>query len=126
MPLITDMQIKKFNDIILNFMWDEKRNKIPLAILQNPKDKGGLKLVNIKEKNHSLHMQWVKKIINDDQYQYTYSYIGCKKMGALVWNSNLNSEYARNTFKSKTFWTDLIIEWSEINFHNTHKTVPKF
>ena len=47
LPLISDNQCQKFYEMVYNFLWGGKKTKIPLLVLQDPKEKGGLKLCNI-------------------------------------------------------------------------------
>ena len=58
LPVIPDKVVKQMNNIIREFLWNGKKAKIAYAILQNPKDQGGLNLVNLKNKDRALKVSW--------------------------------------------------------------------
>ena len=54
---LTKDLIIKYDKMISNFLWDNKKAKILMAVLHKPKEIGGLRLVNLKAKQDSLKIQ---------------------------------------------------------------------
>ena len=61
-----DWVIKRYNNIIRDFIWEGKPSKIKHTCLINSIKEGGLKLQNIESKVASLKFKWVKKILDND------------------------------------------------------------
>ena len=59
LPIIPKKLMAVFNEIISNYIWKNKRAKIPLEALNLPKDQGSLKLVSSETKEQSLKINWV-------------------------------------------------------------------
>ena len=51
LPFMPSRIIKSLNNIITEFIWNKKKPKIALNILQNKKKEGGLNLVNLQKKD---------------------------------------------------------------------------
>ena len=54
--------IEEFNKLIQEFLWNGKRAKIPLKILQGNKEQGGLGLIDLRARDVAMKLQWVIKI----------------------------------------------------------------
>ena len=48
MPVIPQQKINPFHDVIIKYMWKNKRARIPFEVLNLPKNKEGIKLVNLQ------------------------------------------------------------------------------
>ena len=55
---IPDSMFEAYERIIIDFLWEGKKAKIPLSVLYCDQSKGGLKLCNIKLKHTSLLCKW--------------------------------------------------------------------
>lgn len=115
LPSISDKQILKLEELINNFIWNNKKAKIPIAKLQNSKEMGGIKLLDIKKRDIALKTQWIPTLkefpiikILADQFLPLVSEI--------FWRCNFSSNDAK-TLPTSGFWRDVAIAWSEINFH---------
>ena len=64
LPLMSNELIDKFNEKIQNYMWNDGVPRVALHILQSPKNQRGLRLVDIKSKDHAFKMQWVQAYQN--------------------------------------------------------------
>lgn len=68
--------IKHIENIIYNFIWDAKPEKIKRETLIKEYEKGGLKMVDIKTFIASLKISWVKRMLeNNHNKLYTHIYI---------------------------------------------------
>ena len=78
---------------------------------------GGLGLVNLRKKQISLHVSWIKLIQEN---------LGCKNLASYflgryvedntIWEFNLNSQDARKVFGNAGFWAHVINGWAEYHF----------
>ena len=50
LPFMPKYIVKKIDNIIREFLWNKKKAKVAYSVLQNPKDHGGLNLVNLEKK----------------------------------------------------------------------------
>ena len=115
LPMIQEEQCQEFYQIVKNFLWGNKRSKIPLDVLQNDLNKGGLKLTNIKEKQRSLLFKWIKKLCTASDYDYAYQWlVPCMK--DKIFKCNLSRGDCKNLVGTKGFWAELLNEWCEFNF----------
>ena len=51
---------------IKNFIWEEQSHAPPLSIeqLENDKEEGGIKLLNLKMRNEAIELMWLKEYLN--------------------------------------------------------------
>ena len=61
----------ELNKLIMNFIWRGKRAKINFNILKQPKDEGGLRLVDLRSKHIALLIQWL--FVKDEFVQARYT-----------------------------------------------------
>ena len=54
LPIIPKKVIKNMENVMREFLWNGKKAKIALNILQNPKTQGGLNLVNLEKRDKAL------------------------------------------------------------------------
>ena len=59
MPPLSKEMLRNFNDVISKLLWNQKRNRIEFQVLNATKDKGGLKLVSLSNKEIALKVNWV-------------------------------------------------------------------
>ena len=73
-PMISDSDVKLFNDKVKRFLWKGRKSKIPLHILQKDKTEGGLKLCDIRKRHLSLRIKWIQYLHESDILQsYVYN-----------------------------------------------------
>ena len=113
MPMFTSSQIEYIYKIIDNFIWKGRRPKIPRKILQLPKNKGGLGLIDIKRKHTAHVLAWIKFCTQED-YKYTHEL--CPEFGNLMWYLNLNAREANSIFSGEDYWSGVLRTWFEYSF----------
>ena len=115
LPTIPQQYVKRFNEIIMKFIWNNKKPKIPLKILQANKVDGGLGLVNLAIKDASLRVAWIQFLETDPMVE-TCAY---KQLSDIlksdIWIVNLAPHHVLKIFK-KSFWTDVLLAWSKVNY----------
>ena len=59
--------------MLSDFLWQGKRAKIAMSTLQTAKNKGGLRLFDIRKKQTALKIQWVKRITEDMHFKQCFT-----------------------------------------------------
>ena len=117
LPDLTSQQLDSIHHIILNFLWNGGKPKIPLEILQLPKREGGLGLTNFAAKNRSLHMHWIARIFESEYLQsYVYDWL-IPEMGEWVWDCNLYHRDVDSYCRKRSFWSDVLQKWCELTYY---------
>ena len=113
-PKIPEIYHKRLDKIINDFIWDKKRAKMSQKIITGLKINGGGGLVNMRNKEKSLKLQWVSKIKdNRELYTLANEALG-NKIGNLLWQCNLNKKDILKEFLKDNFWRDVLIDWMDI------------
>ena len=115
LPIINENYVKKLNEICEQFIWNGRRAKIPLDVLQRKYADGGANLVNFEKKDLALKASWIQ-IIESDSYLKAFAYknlntVLCEK----IWDANIKKSNVLKMFKP-SFWRDVLIAWSQVNF----------
>ena len=114
-----DSMFEAYERIIIDFLWEGKKAKIPLSVLYCDQSKGGLKLCNIKLKHTSLLCKWVVACFDSEEIA-NLSKINLNTFNNEVWSYNLN----RRDFKKyvcrglNNFWDTVCLAWSQVNFRD--------
>ena len=116
LPPFPDKYVKQMNDMMNRFLWNNKKPKIKLEILQLSKKHGGAGLVNFERKDISLKFAWVKTIMSDSFIENNAYYQLSKTLRENIWTCNLApSDFSLLNIQSH-FWRSVLIAWSELNY----------
>lgn len=116
---ISQDEIKKFEKTVNDFLWGtDKRPKIALRTLQNTKEYGGLKVIDIAAKDKALKIQWINKFKNNDKIRTLA--LQFLPLGEQYWYCNLNSKDIKKVVESG-FWQDVALAWAKINFRKPER-----
>ena len=113
MDLLTKEDIAKFNKVIRNFIWDNKKSKIPFEILTVNKDQGGVGLVDIELKDKVSKVVWVFKLFRVSKIRTLAYEILQNPLGDYLWETELQVKDIHLFFPRKHFWTDVLKSWCE-------------
>ena len=120
LPCFTQNMLNRLDKMFNSFIWDDKRPKVKLETLAAPKDNSGLGLMNMKVKDQSLKLQWVKGIMSDPVMKMlAYELMG-SKIGYLLWKCQFvkaDIGYILPQTSSK-FWKDTVETCADINFND--------
>ena len=58
--------LKEIHQLLYNFLWDGKGDKIKRSVMLNEYKDGGLKMLDIRSFNYALKSKWVKKYLDDN------------------------------------------------------------
>ena len=116
LPSLTNKMIRMIEDNWNKFIWNNKKVKIPLRILQLPKSGGGAGLANLRLKEKALKIGWINIIESDNIVQSYAHYFLDSDIGQDIWHCNLNVADVQKIFP-KTFWRDVLEAWSECSYN---------
>ena len=115
LPAIPSHYVKMLDDMVQSFLWNNKKPKIPLSVLQQHKYKGGLGLVNFQRKDAALKCSWAFVIESDSLLMQIMFKMLCPIICMDIWKCNINSYDVKILFY-KGFWSDTLAAWSEFNY----------
>ena len=111
--------IKIIDVILYDFLWDQKPHRIAKKTISNLKKEGGLKMINVKLKDESLKISWIKRILENPRYSICpildrY----CKIEIPLLLKCNLEYKDIEYAFSKPIplFWQNVIQSWCNYNF----------
>ena len=115
LPTISEKLNNMLENEVENFLWNGKRAKIKLSVLQLDNKDGGLKLVHFKKRDMALKATWIQ-ILKDDEEMAAIAYQSLiQELIDDIWRCNLKSEDAKH-FVQKGFWHDVLVSWCKFNF----------
>ena len=103
---------------IVDFLWSGKKPKIARETLYRDYSQGGLRLVNLQAKQSALKINWVFECEHDNVLQSAMYENLHKFLRQLIWKCNINSCDVSKLFPQHTFWRDVLLDWSQINYRN--------
>ena len=118
LPPIPSEYLKIIYSTIERFIWNNKRPKLPLAILQKERAQGGLGLVDFSIKHKALISKWIQHYnLNPDIKNLACYFF---KTDQNIWEYNLNVKDAKTMLKgneNSNFWKEAYYAWCETSFH---------
>ena len=118
LPIIPTHIIRNMENIIRDYIWDGKKSKIALGILQLPKQEGGLNLVDLKKKDISLKATWPRILHEEVEYEkLVYTQLRCSKIGRNIWRCTIHPDDVTKMKIRNNFWKDTLWCWSHYNYY---------
>ena len=122
LPTIPDKVVKNIENTIRDFIWGGKKAKIALKILQNPKDQGGINLVDLKKKDTALKATWPTILKQEKDYAIlAYKSMKCQGLKDNIWRCNLHPQDVAKLQIKNPFWEDVLRSWCEYNYYNNFR-----
>ena len=114
--------IKYINDIMYNFLWENKPGKIKRDTLTKDYEEGGIKMIDIQKFINSIKCSWVKRIFElNDENPLKHIILYLKHLnkfgGKLIFECNLTEDDLKRYFNANTFLSDILIAWRKIFAH---------
>ena len=92
LPAISTELVQSINKQIQNFIWNDKRPKIPLQTMQKSKEEGGLALVDLHKKDQAIKISWIQ-ILQTDKIVENLAYKQlCGTLREKIWEINLKEK----------------------------------
>ena len=110
LPKILEAIVSRIENIMRQFIWDKKRPKISLKMLQKVKEHGGLKLVSLAHSDAALKVTWIQILKQEKKLSEIVYQKMCLELKEDIWKTNLNAHDAKKLI-SKGFWLDVLIAW---------------
>ena len=114
---VNNSKFEKIDREIENFLWNGKRPKLPLNILRQPKDMGGLGLANLRLKHQALLLKWAKLGTTNRTVKKLAEYFLKVDNLELILRSNMNQTDSINYFGKSGFWAEFMRTWCHFNYH---------
>ena len=112
LPNPSENFMKTLNNILFNFVWNNKPDKIKREIIIKNYEEGGLKMLHLKSFISALKLSWIRKILRGE----------CKSLKILekeiniIYLLNCGKEYTRKCFHNikNLFWKDVLLSFEEL------------
>ena len=118
LPTIPKKTVKCVDNLIREFIWNGKKSKIAYNILQLPKEHGGLRLVNLINKDAALKASWRLILAKELEYsQLVYSQMRCNILKQDIWRCSINPEHVSQLKIGNQFWQDVLKSWANYNYY---------
>ena len=114
LPRMSTEMISRINLKMTDFIWNGRRPKIPLRVLQLNKKDGGLNLVNIEARDLSLKAAWVQIVQSDQKCAHVAYQLISPCLGQDIFRCNLSESMVKHVMKrgASPFWYDVLIGWA--------------
>ena len=111
LPTPSEEFFKKYKTIVLDFLWKGGKSHVRYTKITQDYHHGGLKLVDLKNKEISLKAKWPIYFKDRDE-KWFYP----KKLDHRIWQSNTNCKdvvYITKKFQALKIFTDVWTAWSK-------------
>ena len=116
LPHIPESYWKRIKDIFQSFLWNNRKPKIKLDILQGNKTDGGCGLANMAKRNQALKVGWVWKVLEKKQTRDRAYYLMENPIDDDIWRIQLIHEHTKLICTSSSFWHDVLTAWCDFTF----------
>ena len=106
--------IKRIEQLMYAFLWDNKPDKIKRSTLIKDYNQGGLRMIDIEKSIWSLKASWIKRFLLSENksllknlYEYDFKIFG----GNVLFECNFNDADVIKYFKNKPFLKDILLAW---------------
>lgn len=127
LPNPTEPTIKRIKNIMFDFLWDSKPDKISRDTIYQTYENGGLKMLDIESFINALKASWIKRLITKSNAKWNKLYNSelNKFGGTNIWKYNTNVNDASNFQLNFTFLKQILTSWCKINYNKTVKNLAK-
>lgn len=107
--------IDKIQEVIYKYLWNNKRAKIRSEVLHLPKEHGGLRLMDFRQKHDSLKI-WINTIEESAFLENIANSALLPKMKQKTWHCNIPSKQVNKIIPNESVWREVLRSWSKYNF----------
>ena len=111
--------LQDVNTILYDFLWGGKGDKIKRTEMINNYNKGGLKMIDIRNFNTSLKVKWLQGYLDSDnkgKWEVFFDYYLERYGGKLLILSNLQQRDAKQLVIQDPFVKEVIEYWTTIHY----------
>ena len=112
------LYLDQINEIVYNFLWDQKPDKIKRKVICANYMQGGLRMINIYNFVKGLKVSWIRRLINNmnDNSQWSELFNGF--YGKSDNFTTLGGEWGEWFFKKRQitneFWLEVLNSWKQL------------
>ena len=120
MPTISEELGREISKILQQFIWNGRKPKLKLQMLQMSIDKGGLRLFNPIMCDVILKLVWIQRILTTHMELAQLARLRIKPciQNQEFWLSNFHLKDVHDVCKATGFWLSVVEAWSRYNYHN--------
>jgi hypothetical protein len=115
---IPQWAIRKFNKLIIDFLWDGKPPKIKYPTIIAEVGDGGLKLQDLETKIQANKVMWIQRILDQVTLTPWKAYLQTKYRQAIHSMPLYNLDYNDITPIKEPFYNDMWKTYTKIHFNN--------
>ena len=111
--------LKEIHQLLYNFLWDGRGDKIKRSVMLNEYKDGGLKMLDIRSFNYALKSKWVKKYLDDNnqaKWKLFFDFFIKQHDGKLLLTGNLKQADIAGLNIQDSFTKELIEIWSNLTY----------
>ena len=122
LPTLNKNLTKRITKMLQEFIWNGRKPKIRMNTLQAAIDDGGLALFDAENRDKSLKVAWIKRLINMKPGMKALAYycISQHIQNDDFWLYNINKKDLKYICNTDNFWFCVVTAFAEINFHDIH------
>jgi exonuclease III len=109
--------ITKYNNLIRNFIWDDKPPKIKYTTLIAPIEKGGLKLQDLESKIKANKLTWIKRIAETKIKKPWKDYLQSKLKFPIQYIPRHNKRTYNHGSLNDNFYIEMLDTWATLNYN---------
>ena len=117
LPRIPENIVKRVENIIIKYLWNGRKAKIPLEVLQRCGTQGGIKLVDLRLRDAAIKISWVQILASDDKAANLAYYFINNDLKQWVLDCNLHEKDTGILGIKNTFWQHFMEDWCKLNFN---------
>ena len=113
LPNPNEKTIKQLNDILFNFIWNSKIDKIKRKVITQNYTCGGLKMIDLDQYIKGLKSTWIRRILRDSHSNWKILLESCIDLEILL---SVGSDYQFHdqVKQLNNFWKEVINAYHEI------------
>ena len=111
--------LKEIHQLLYNFLWDGRCDKIKRSVMLNEYKDGGLKMLDIRSFNYALKSKWVKKYLDDNnqaKWKLFLDFFIKQHDGKLLLTGNLKQADVAGLNIQDSFTKEVIEIWSNLTY----------
>ena len=117
--------LKEIHQLLYNFLWDGRGDKIKRSVMINEYKDGGLKMLDIRSFNYALKSKWVKKYLDDNNQAKwkLFDFFTKQHDGKLLLIGNLKHADVAGLNIQDSFTKEVIEIWSNLTHEENLNTL---
>ena len=116
LPTIPEHVVSRIEQLIVKYLWNGKKAKISLSVLQRSGTEGGVKLIDLRLRDMSLKISWAKILSEDESMANLAYYFLENDMKQWIFDCNLHPKDVDTLEINNSFWSDMLKAWCTLNY----------